>query len=176
MHAFKDNKSRTWELTITVADLDRVLKGADFDLTAVLKNDYKPLLELLDDPRKLTGVLWTLCEKQAEKLRVEPEEFGSGLAGDVLEAAWTAFKDELLFFIPNRSRRENIAATINAGLEAAMLFYDTANAKLNGLDRTELANQVLLQNRNGLSKPSLDSPLKSAEPSALTPAPSASGN
>lgn len=61
------------------------------------------LIETLDaDPMKVAELLWSLCESQAEKREVTPEQFAAALDGDTIVKAVEAFIAAVIDFFPRR--------------------------------------------------------------------------
>ncbi|VTT99067.1 unnamed protein product [Gemmataceae bacterium] len=84
---FTDANGRKWCLKITIAHV-KPLKEAGFDLKAV--RDSTDAFDALADPETFGHVFYLLCEAQAEKLGVSPEEFMSGFDGATIHAASNA--------------------------------------------------------------------------------------
>ena len=102
MRSFKDNKGRTWEISLNVLQMKRIRARLGVDLVNVitLDKDGAVKVDLVDrianDPCLLVDILWVLVEDQAKKAGVSDAEFGEALAGE----ATKAFLDELVDFFP----------------------------------------------------------------------------
>ena len=106
MRSFKDNKGRTWEISLNVLQMKRIRARLGVDLVNVitLDKDGAVKVDLVDrianDPCLLVDILWVLVEEQAKKAGVSDTEFGEALAGDAISEATKAFLDELVDFFP----------------------------------------------------------------------------
>lgn len=106
MRSFKDNKGRTWEISLNVLQMKRIRARLGVDLVNVitLDKDGAVKVDLVDrianDPCLLVDILWVLVEEQAKKANVSDAEFGEALAGDAISEATKVFLDELVDFFP----------------------------------------------------------------------------
>lgn len=106
MKTFQDNQDRQWEVELNVDALKRVRGALEVDLLTVMDGGEDSLLErLVADPVLLCDVIFVLCRPQAEKKKISDEDFGRAMAGDAIDAATTAFLEEVVNFFP-RARRE----------------------------------------------------------------------
>jgi len=98
MRTFTDTAARVWTLALSVDAMKRVkaLTGVDFRDAA----SGRLLQELTNDPVLLCDVLYAVVKPEAEAKGVSDEEFGRGLAGDVIDQATTALLEELVDFFP----------------------------------------------------------------------------
>lgn len=97
---FEDREGRTWSLRITVKDARRVQ-----DETGINVLTMDGLQRVVDNPLELYEVLWVLCEDQADRAGVSPEEFGEAIDGEALSGATDALVEALENFIPPQKRR-----------------------------------------------------------------------
>lgn len=102
MHSFKDNKERTWSLTIDVNAIKRVRGLLDVDLLTVI--DGKLIQKLLIDAVLLCDVIYCLVKPEADEKNVTDEDFGSSMIGDPIDDATTALLEELVDFFPGPKR------------------------------------------------------------------------
>lgn len=96
MHKFTDDKGREWAIDLNVHALGRVRNACGVDLCEPMietKDDGTPdhtkglLIKLSNDPVSLAAVIYTLCEEQAEKEKITPEDFGRALSGKGITGA-----------------------------------------------------------------------------------------
>src|SRR4051794_31410862 len=105
MHAFEDNRGRTWGLTLDSHALARVRELAGVDLAGPARDgDTGPLGAILKDPPLLVDVLFVLC-CQAGDRDVSPEDFGRAMRGEPLMQAAVALLEEAACLYPNRKIR-----------------------------------------------------------------------
>lgn len=104
MKTFKDNAGRSWEVDVHVTAIERVRAATGIDLLTAVDPQAHLFDTLAADPVRLVGVLFTLCEEQAEKRGVAPEDFGRGMAGDALDAACEALEGATIDFFPKLRR------------------------------------------------------------------------
>ena len=142
MKEFQDSQNRRWEVRLNVAAVKRVrdLAGVDL-LTAV---DGKLFEELAGDPVKLCDVLFAVVKPQADAAGVTDEQFAEGIAGDAIDAAVTAFLEELCGFFP-RPRRDLLTKALAKLKKLERITADAAAAVLDG-DTMERVLQEELAN------------------------------
>lgn len=115
---YADRHGREWAISLTVGDFPR-LKAAGVDLGAVLR-DGQALADLLFcDPERLGRAVWTLCETQAARAGVTPEQFADGLDGPALERLGEAMGEAIADFFPRSKVAAAIKGNVKASLEAA---------------------------------------------------------
>ena len=127
MNAFKDSAGHEWQVTITVATVKRVRDLVGVDLLEAAGGELLRTLAL--DPVVLVDVLYAVCKPQADAACIEPEAFGSGMAGDVIDDATVAFLAELVDFFP-KSRRQMLRAVIAKFDEAMEAAYAAAQERI----------------------------------------------
>lgn len=83
MRTFKDNRGRTWEITVDDDARRRVRDETGVELLQIGTGRKS----LAKRPAELVEVLWTLIRPQAEAQGVEPDDFGRSLVIDPFNAA-----------------------------------------------------------------------------------------
>lgn len=141
MHTFVDNANRTWEITINVAAVKRVRGLLEVDLYGLVDDGFKSLAKLVSDPVSLADVLYCLCKEQADKLGITDEDFGRGLAGDVIANAADAFVSELIDFFPDARARAGLKKAIEAGKQVRDKLLSHAETMLETIDPVAEANK-----------------------------------
>lgn len=101
MSKFTDANGRDWQVTLTVGLL-RPLRELGFGLDELKGTTVGGLA--FAEPEKLVEVAWLLCEAQADKAGVTPEQFGAGFDGDTLDRFADAFMGAVLLFFPSLRR------------------------------------------------------------------------
>lgn len=105
MQVFKDAKDRVWEISVNVGSVKRVRDIMKIDLTKSTKSDDENsetvLMGILNDPIRLTDVVWNLISKQAEQKSISYDDFTDAIFGDVLESMAYAFAGAMADFFPN---------------------------------------------------------------------------
>lgn len=100
MSKFVDVKGDEWRVKVTLPLLKRVRSDLDIDLGKPTE-----FIALAENPIDACDVIYVLCRKQCERRNLTDEDFGSRLAGDVLEDAWKALEKAYLDFCPDRQRK-----------------------------------------------------------------------
>lgn len=97
---FKDSTGREWSVNVVVDTIEKVREiGVDLgDVTA------QAMKRLAIDDVLLVRSLWLICEAQADKAGVNPQQFGESLFGDALDDAYEALRGALDDFFPRRKR------------------------------------------------------------------------
>ncbi|HEY1191911.1 MAG TPA: hypothetical protein VGE74_30045 [Gemmata sp.] len=104
MSRFRDNVQREWSIVIDVVEMEKVHQRTGVTIWHLLKDGLAELRALQANPILFVRVLYVLCEGQAEKLGVTPEQFGRGLSGDALSDAYEAFLGAYADFSPSHLR------------------------------------------------------------------------
>lgn len=147
MGRFTDKDGREWELTLDAPKIMEVRRDCD---PLFLKEsdgaESTTFVRLSDDPVLLCRVLYVLCNKQRQRLKVSEEEFYLGVVGNVIDAATEALLQAMLSFIPRR-RREALEATA-AQIQAIQQLATTQ--ALRKLQDPELEARVLAQLENDM--------------------------
>lgn len=123
MASFKDRNDREWRLELDVPMVVALRTRVGFELgKAAVSERFGEIL--FGDPETLVRVLWVICEQQAEKAGVTPEQFGGGFNGQAVSDA----VDALIGAITDFTHRPAVAAAIKAklpttlaGMEARMI-------------------------------------------------------
>lgn len=103
MHTFTDARERRWTVDLSVGVAKRIRDATGVDIT---DPDIAGLMDKLNDTITLCDVLWVCVQDEADTHTppVTDEEFGMALAGDAIDAATSAFLEELVDFSPSRRR------------------------------------------------------------------------
>jgi len=167
MQTFQDNQGRPWEVELNVHALKRVSGTLDVDLLTVMDGGEDSLLErLVVDPVLLCDVIYVLCRPQADKEKISDEDFGRAMAGDAIDAATTAFLEELVNFFPKARR-----AVLRKALQKVKKLEEMAlKAAAKVLDSKTLENKMKAELAAKLSD--LDPPSAGGS-STTSPAPPA---
>ncbi len=103
MKTFKDNEGRTWTVKVNIATVKRVKSLLGINIFDAIEKDL--IARLVSDTILLVDVLYVICKPEAEQKNISDEQFGEGLAGDVITAATTALLEELVDFFPEAKRQ-----------------------------------------------------------------------
>ncbi|TWT40510.1 hypothetical protein RAS1_42220 [Phycisphaerae bacterium RAS1] len=166
MKKFSDALQREWAIDLTVLDLERVQKAAEFDLMSVAVGDGAAELQ---HPVQLLAVLWALLESQCRQRDVTFESLCHGFYGDALHDALLALRAELNRFLP-ASQRALAEAILEKSAATSAAITRAGMEKLAAIDPQQLAAQVmadLLRRNSGAS--STSSPESSASIPAAGP-------
>lgn len=176
MHSFTDSQDRIWQLEINVSAVKRVKALTGVDLVAGM--DGELLEQLALNPVLLADLLYALCQPQADEAQVSDEDFGRGLAGDVIDAATEAFLQELVDFFPKRQR--GVLGQVLAKSRELQDKTAAAASKMLASDVLDRGMEQILTNHEALMQRKLEALLSgetsggtstdSPEPSASTPA------
>ena len=99
---FKDSLNREWVIQFDVPTIERVKSATGETLTDL--SDTSPWTKMLTDAVLLVRVLTVVLQPQMETASIEPEDFGRAMVGDQLDSAWTALREAMEVFFPQRSR------------------------------------------------------------------------
>jgi hypothetical protein len=88
MTTFLDSEGREWRLALTIGLCRKIRDEVGVDIGNL--KDGQAFLQMAADPYRFAETLWMLCEVQAEKTGVSPEQFAEGLTGDALDGALVA--------------------------------------------------------------------------------------
>ena len=105
MREFTDKNGHKWAISVDGSHVLRCKKELGVNLPGIFAEESKGFLELVQDFEKLYAVLWILCEKQANQLKVDPDTFASGIGGDELGAAVIALEQAVIDFFPVARQR-----------------------------------------------------------------------
>jgi hypothetical protein len=145
VRTFADNAGRTWTVTINIDALKRVKGLLAVNLLDAIEG--KLLEKLIADPVLLCDILYCLCKPQADAQSVSDEDFGRSMAGDAIEAATTAFLEELADFFPAQ-KRELLRKALGKLRKLEAMAFTAAGARL---DSPELEEQLREMIAGGLS-------------------------
>jgi len=173
--SFKDSRGIEWKVAINVNSIARARDGVKFDLLSVME-DKNAIVRLSTDPMLLVGVLYDICQPQAETANISPEDFGEHLGdGDVIDAATTALLESLADFSRPHQRRAMMAA-----LETLRkIETQTADLQIARIQSPEIATAILQAAQIAINGPltaSGNSAGNAPASSASTRDPSASAN
>jgi len=138
MTRFTDLHGRVWVLELNVTAIRRVR-----DLAKVNLLDFEAVGRLLTDPIGFCDVLYCLCQGQVEAAGVSDVQFGEGLAGDALLAAFTAFQEECGNFCPRPSTRQALQQLFAKSAAVADQVATRAQQQIQALDADQLAASLL---------------------------------
>ena len=150
MKQFNDKHGVEWEISVTAGSIKRVRDLIGVDLFKPGEGE-PPTLVRVHEPALFCDVLYAVCQPEAKRRNVTSEQFGEGLAGDVIHAARAAFFEEYHDFFLGLGAPAEAAA-----LARVREFFDTV------IKTGAEALAAILTS----SELSTDSPA----PSALTPA------
>lgn len=131
MKSFTDNTGKQWEINVNVNTIERVRDLCGIRLDKLFDDNLSLLEAVLDDPLRLTDVLWAVVGDGGDKVA-----FLMSLAGDALESAANALVEATIDFFPNPKRRHLLRETIRKAWAAVNATADKATAILDGLDPT----------------------------------------
>ncbi len=145
MQKFVDRKSNVWIVEIDTSTLRRVKAVTGVNLLECVEGDL--IERLSSDVLLLVDVLYAILQPQADQQQITDEQFGEGLAGDVITDATTALLEAMVAFFPEPRRRllKTAAAKYAAVQTKAM---EMVQAKL---DSPELEKQLIDQLRIDLT-------------------------
>ncbi len=145
MQKFVDRKSNVWVVEIDTSTLRRVKAVTGVNLLECVEGDL--IERLSSDVLLLVDVLYAILQPQADQQQITDEQFGEGLAGDVITDATTALLEAMVAFFPEPRRRllKTAAAKYAAVQTKAM---EMVQAKL---ESPELEKQLIEQLRIDLT-------------------------
>ena len=151
MQKFVDRKSNVWVVEIDTSTIKRVKTLTGVNLLECVDGDL--IERLSSDVLLLVDVLYAAVQPQAEKQNISDEQFGEGLAGDVISDATSALLEALVAFFPEPRRRllKTAAAKYAAVQTKAM---EMVQAKL---ESPELETQLLEKLQSDLTQARLSS-------------------
>lgn len=116
MAKFTDRTGREWTFDLNVTAIKHVRSEVGVDLYRITD---PAVFTSLTEPVALCGVVYALCQAQAEGAGISPEDFGRAMAGDVLDDALAALLEELVRFFPKRRRHllEQVLQKVGEGEE-----------------------------------------------------------
>ncbi len=149
MGTFRDTLGRPWQIEINVTTLRRVKALVNVNLLEVLEAKGTLLGRLMFDPFLLCDVLFAICKPEADAAGVSDEDFGKGLAGDVLDAAFKALEEQIISFCQNPTDRANLRKAMEIAGGAMQQARELATEKLNRIDPKAIVEQALASLSDG---------------------------
>lgn len=128
MAEFTDINGNRWTPIVTVTAAERLRREDGIDLFAALERGT--LSEIGNDPLKLTTTVYRLCETQADRDNVTPEQFGAAMDGDALEQALYALRDALVNFCHRPEKKELLRRAIKAEDQAMARLLERSKGQL----------------------------------------------
>jgi len=116
---FMDRSGNEWVLELTVGDLTRARVHAEVNFGTVLTNMAELDGLLYGDLEKFGRLIWTLVEKQAEKIGLTPEQFADGFDKSTIDAARLAVMDAIADFTQPLETAAEKKAAIRGLMKAA---------------------------------------------------------
>jgi hypothetical protein len=142
MHVYTDAQGKAWEVRLNVTLLRRVRDVLGIDLNALVADGLAGLGKFLRDPMRVVEVLFVLCEEQAQRDGVSPEDFGTALYGDSIVDATDALLEELIDFFPNPRTRKLLRELIAKSREVRDLVTDDLSRQILALDSADVAKSL----------------------------------
>ena len=147
MKTFKDNEGRTWTVKVNISTVKRVKSLLGINIFDAIEKDL--IARLVSDTILLVDVLYVICKPEAEQKNVSDEQFGEGLAGDVITAATTALLEELVDFFPE-AKRQVLQKAVGKYRKVESLAIEMAMKYLDSRE-TEKKIEAELRNISGSS-------------------------
>ncbi len=145
MQKFVDRKSNVWVVEIDTSTIRRVKAVTGVNLLECVEGDL--IERLSSDVLLLVDVLYAIIQPQADQQQITDEQFGEGLAGDVITDATTALLEAMVAFFPEPRRRLlKSAAAKYAAVQTKAIEMVQAR-----LDSPELEKQLIDQLRIDLT-------------------------
>ncbi len=142
MHVYTDAQGKAWEVRLNVTLLRRVRDVLGLDLNALVADGLADLGKFLRDPMRVVEVLFVLCEEQAQRDGVTPEQFGTALYGDCIVDATDALLEELIDFFPNPRTRKLLRELIAKSREVRDLVTEDLSRQILALDSADVAKSL----------------------------------
>jgi hypothetical protein len=101
---FTDRKGREWKLEANFASYGRVRDATGVKLYDIATENRESLVQLAD-ALTLGKVLWAMVEPQAEAKGITPEDFAESFDGEIVDAAYHALLEVMIFFCHPRQRK-----------------------------------------------------------------------
>ena len=168
MKTFADSAGRTWTVAINVDAIKRVKGLLSVNLLDAIEG--KLLERLVADPVLLCDILFCLCKPQADAQGVKDEDFGRSMAGDAIDAATTAFLEELVSFFP-KGRRELLAKALGKLRKLESIALGAAQDRLDSPELEERLRKMLQESDLSPEKAAGSSSGNSPASSESIPAP-----
>lgn len=101
---FTDRKGREWKLEANFASYGRVRDATGVKLYDIATENRESLVQLAD-ALTLGQVLWAMVGPQAEAKGITPEDFAESFDGEIVDAAYHALLEVMIFFCHPRQRK-----------------------------------------------------------------------
>jgi hypothetical protein len=142
MKGFCDSSGRAWSISLTIDSAKRVRNLIEVNLLDLTSGDPPLLTRLGTDILLLCDVIYALVKPQADAQNITDEMFGSLLGGEAIQAAQSAFYEELIGFFQSAGRTDMMKA-----LTAQRMLIDKAmkkiGVKIDNLDLDKLLDLTL---------------------------------
>lgn len=148
MKVFKDSEGRDWTIAINVAAVNRVRDLTQVNLYDIGSDQLAD--SLANDLEKVVNVIYAIVKPDADKKQITDEQFGAALGGDALDAAISAFTEELIDFFPSH-RRKLLRAAANKGAELQEQLLTMGLQKINDINAEQLLQEM--QKRTSTNSP-----------------------
>ncbi len=142
MKSFKDNASKSWEITLTIGAAIKVKDRLNVDLLQPEVGEPPLLTRLGTDEMLLAQVIGTLLESQFEKHQVDENYIFDSFDGPTFARAHEAFYLELIDFFQSRGRKDR-AKAVEKQKEMIAAGVKAAQAKLEQIDVEKVINEAL---------------------------------
>lgn len=140
MKTFIDNKNRTWTVAINVATVKQLRDLMNINLMESITGDL--IERLKSDPIFLVDVLYVICKKQADELKVSDVDFGEAMAGDAISNATDAFLEDVIDFFPSL-KRGPLRRAFQKCSEAEAMAVQEAERRVDSLDVKKIVGEKL---------------------------------
>lgn len=112
MQSYADSLGRTWFVDLNYESAERVKAACRVDFFDVVdEKKAAALWAVLQWPKSLIEILWTLNESRAAERGVDRKSFDAGHSGDVWDSAAEAIDEAITAFFPRRLRQLLTAST-----------------------------------------------------------------
>ncbi len=140
MKTFIDNKNRTWTVAVNVATVKQLRDTLNINLMEAITGDL--IEKLKSDPVFLVDVLFVICKKQAEELKISDVDFGEAMAGDAISNATNAFLEDVIDFFPSL-KRGPLRRAFQKCSEAEEMAIREAAKHVDGIDVKKIVGEKL---------------------------------
>ena len=138
---FKDSQGREWNLAVNVDAVKRARSLVNVDLLEV--TDGKLLERIASDEVLMVDLVYVLVKPEADAKGVTDEEFGRAMAGDAIDAAYTAFMEELTSFFRNPARRALLKKALSKLNELEGRVLDRAEKRIDSGELDKVVEEAL---------------------------------
>jgi hypothetical protein len=130
MKEFRDDKDRTWQLSVNCDTVEAVKADCGCNLIDLADPDSDLLREVTLFPPLIAKLLFAMLGEQAKVKGVDDREFRKSMGGDALDEAKEALFEELINFCPKR-QRPFLKAVLDKNREVQEAGISLALARLN---------------------------------------------